>query len=162
MPTDTTRAAQSRQTLIPGLYLDFLPRALRDRAREFYVYSTNFLPLLSGATATQSISMQGSSHFLLTAINGTVRTDAAPPVLQASPAVLIQLQDTGSGRRMADQPLDWMNMVGRGIQPGLLPWPWLIVPGGQVAVQATNLDGADRQIRVSLLGIQIYSYAWDL
>lgn len=146
------------QATVPALYLQYLPEGLADRARDFFIYGTDFLPLAAGATATQNISIQDDSHFLIVAACASARTDAAPPVVVPDPALLVRIEDTGSGRNLDNRAQDYRNVFGSGQFPAYWPYPKLINRASVIATTLTNNQGAALQVRVSYLGFKIFGW----
>ena len=82
----------------------------------------------------------------------------------ATAPLLINVQDTGSGRNLFDNPMPIQNVcggvaaaAGQGNLPFIWPEPWLIRAGGSAGITLNNL-GAAAVVRadVSLIGFKIY------
>lgn len=154
-------ASKNQRTLqatVPGLYLDFLPPGLADRARDFFTYAADWLPLATGTTRTENIAIADDSDFLIVGAVLTARTDATPPVVVPQPALLVQIEDSASNRNLQNRALDAENIYGTARLPGYFPYPKLIGAGSVIATTLTNNQGADLQVRVAYQGFKIFSW----
>lgn len=154
-----SKQQRALRTTVPGLYLDFLPAKLQGRARDFFTYSADFLPLPAGTTRSENIAIQDDSDFLIIAAMLTPRTDAAPPVVVPQPALLARIEDAGSSRNLENRAVDVENLFGTARLPAYWPYPKLINRSSVIATTLTNNQGVDLQVRVSYLGFKIFT--WD-
>lgn len=132
-----------------------------------FFYSTAFLAsvVAAGATVAQTININSDSHFIVRYFNITAYS-AGLVVATATPPLLIQFQDTGSGRTMFDNPQPIQNVcggvaaaAGTGSLPFILPEPWLIRAGSVATVTLVNLGAAAfNRVDVSLPGFKAYRF----
>lgn len=143
----------------------------KQRARQVellpFFYSTQFLAsvVAAGATIAQTINVNSDSHFITRYFNITAYT-AGLVVATATPPLLIQFQDTGSGRTVFDNPQPIQNVcggvaaaAGTGSLPFILPEPWLVRAGSVITVTLVNLGAAAfNRVDVSLPGFKAYRF----
>lgn len=143
----------------------------KQRARQVellpFFYSTAFLNsvVAAGATVAQTININSDSHFIVRYMNITAYS-AGLVVAVATPPLLIQLQDSGSGRTLFDNPQPIQNVcggvaaaAGTGNLPFILPEPLLIRAGSTVTVTLVSLGAAAfNRVDVSLPGFKAYRF----
>jgi hypothetical protein len=143
----------------------------KQRARQVellpFFYSTAFLnsAVAAGATVAQTININSDSHFIVRYFQITAYS-AGLVVAVATPPLLIQFQDTGSGRTIFDNPQPIQNVcggvaaaAGTGSLPFILPEPWLIRAGSVVTVTIVSLGAAAfNRVDVSLPGFKAYRF----
>ena len=143
----------------------------KQRARQVellpFFYSTAFLnsAVAAGATVAQTININSDSHFIVRYFQLTAYT-AGLVVATATPPLLIQFQDTGSGRTIFDNPQPVQNVcggvaaaAGTGALPFILPEPWLIRAGSVVTVTIVSLGAAAfNRVDVSLPGFKAFRF----
>lgn len=125
-------------------------------ARDFFIYSVEFLPINASSTAVANIPIQADSAFELAELAGDVRalvTDEAPI---AGPALLISLVDQGTGRLLMDRPQIFTNFIGTAQRPFLLPIPKTFNANATIQVSVQNLAVANRNVRISFIGYKIF------
>jgi len=143
----------------------------KQRARKVellpFFYSTSFQASIvaAGATVTQAINVQADSHFI--ARYSTITAYSAGLVVAvATPPLLIQFFDTGSGRTIFDNPQPIQNTMGgvaaaagTGALPFIWPEPWLVRAGGTIQVTLVNLGAAAfNRVDISLPGFKAYKF----
>lgn len=143
-------------------YVSLLPRALRGRAREGFNYSAFALPLAALGTVVTTVAIQSDSDFLWVDTTGVARDPAAVQTTFPNPAVTIQVNDSGSGRNVFQQALDWPTVVGTAQLPGDFSYPYLAEAGGTLTVTFTNLSAQAFDIRLALRGFKIFGFSEDL
>jgi hypothetical protein len=150
----TAPAAGTRRFL--QNYDQYLPDNLKGRDKDFFVYTTEFLPLAAGATTTNAINTQADSDFLVLAGVRTVfNTDNT--TLVASPPALVTISDAGAGRSFMDRAVHLENLFGTAQLPAFWPYPKFWSGGSSIAVTLQNLDGANgRNYRLSFLGFKVF------
>lgn len=112
--------------------------------------------IANGANGQGAVQIQADSDFVLTFMSGDVLNAAGSTVL-ASPNVLVQVTDTGSGKTFYNEPTLFGLVTGRSGFPYLLPTPRLINPNTNLKVDVTNNTGAATAgIFVSFQGARIY------
>jgi hypothetical protein len=149
--------------------LEDLYQKQRERVVELlpFFYSTQFLNSAVGAglTVSASINVNSDSHFVVRYFCLTAYS-AGLVVAVATPPLLIQFQDTGSGRTVFDNPQPIQNVCGGvaaaagvGSLPFILPEPWLVRAGSTITVTIVNLGAAAfNRVDVSLPGFKAYRF----
>lgn len=132
-----------------------------------FFYSSAFTGsvVAAGATVAQTFNVNSDSHFVARYFNLTAYT-AGLVVAVATAPLLIQFQDTGSGRTLFDNPQPIQNVcggvaaaAGTGALPFILPEPWLIKAGSTVTITLVNLGAAAFvRVDVSLPGFKVYRF----
>lgn len=152
------RQAAVASAFLPSVspFFGLLPREVWHKDKDLFFYSANFLPITAGQVQSQNISIQSDSDFLVVAINGTVTDIAAPPVLVAAPALLIELTDVSAGRQFQNQPQHYQNIVGTAQNPGWMPFPKYLRANSTVTITLTSLFNASLNARVTLMGFKIF------
>lgn len=153
---NASRGARDRMVAMPGIMEEYLPNELRGRPKDFFTYSTSFLPLAAGASASQTIQINSDSHFLIVMAALTARLDVAAATFSPDPPLTAEIQTSGSGRLFQNEPTDVRNVFGSAELPGILPYPKVIDGGSTVTVRLASLGTADLNIRVAFLGLKIY------
>lgn len=132
-----------------------------DYIEDYTIYELDFANLASGATANQVIQIQADSIFKWTKgtyycdIGGAVFTDSTRPI----PQVRIQIQDTGSGRVLFNNPVPIANIFGNGQLPFILPVERVFAPRASIQVTAINFSAASTyNIGLSFIGSKIFDY----
>jgi hypothetical protein len=142
---------------VPSLYLDFLPPAMRDRARDFFVYSVDFANIATTSTSTGTFTVQNDSDFLVVAINGEEVDPANESTAITTSPLLITVTDGGSGRNWFNRAQAYANIVGTGQLPAFLPYPKFVDRSSDVSVTITNNAAAQAaRIRLSFVGFKIF------
>ena len=147
-------------TLVPGLYTDYLPAKMMSRARDFFGYAVQQLPLAVNALATPTFSVDTDADFLAVALAGTARDPNDPTTVFAAPAITLMITLMGASRNLYSQAVDWHSIVGTGQFPAYLPYPKLISRASTVSVFFQNLDAAQPyNVRLVVLGFKIFSWS---
>ena len=145
-----------------------LPKEMLGRPRDFFIYGGALLGLAPGAQTSDTLQIQADSDFLLLAATREVRDHAAGHAIVASPFVLVQVQDSGSGRNLVGaagspdaaqgQPID--NWFGTGQLPAYWAYPKLLKASASLVSTFTNQDGGTTfDIRYSYLGFKLFPQA---
>lgn len=125
-------------------------------ARDFFIYSAEFLPLAASGTATVRVPIQADSDFECVNLTGDVRNLDADELAIAQPAITIQLLDEGTGRILMDRAQIWDNMIGTAERPFILPLPKTFRANSTIQVQVINLAAATKRVRISLIGYKLF------
>lgn len=141
----------------------FLPMGMDRLTKDNFVYTADWFGatvLGAGATVAVAIQIQADSYFEAVQFNGNVSsTDNTTTPSVATPPILIQILDSGSGRTMFSSATLWGNVVGTAQLPGFMPYPKLFAPSSTVTVTLTNLDGANaRNVRFAMIGFKVFGY----
>lgn len=151
-------------------YLDILKRndyiaAVARPGREivaidYYAYNTVIgspaAPVAAGGSAQALIQIQADSDFVMTHIAGGSQVLVTNQISYTAP-VLMQLTDTGSGKRYFSSPTPMASVAGSGAFPFLLPSPRVLQPNTNLQIDVFNL-GANplEQISLAFHGARIF------
>lgn len=130
-------------------------------AFDFFIYEVDFSALASGASQTNSFTIQQEADFLLTKI--TLQADIAAAGQTEStrviPLATIMVNDTGSGRNLMSSAVPLANIFGTGGLPFILPRQRLFVASSVVNITLTNFDAANTyNIRLSFIGEKAFTF----
>lgn len=145
-----------------GSYVSHLPPQLRRRAKEGFVYFASAIPLAAAGTVVVTVAIQNDSDFLWVDLTGAARDPAALQTIFPNPAVTIQVNDSGSGRNVFQQPEDWVAVVGTAQLPGEFAYPYLAEKGGTLTITLQNLAAQAYDIRLALRGFKIFNWNEDI
>lgn len=132
-----------------------LPPRLRQRARDFFVYTLDFLPLALSATATQEVQIQSDSDFVIGAAVAVV-TDTANTTRLGFVPQLVQLFSSGTGRNLFSNPTHFENVFGTAQEPAIWPIPKVLPAASTFNAQLQNLEATARNVRLAFLGFKIF------
>lgn len=136
-------------------YDQYLPPPMRGAAKDFFVYTAEFLPLAAGGTAAQNVAIQSDSAFLLTALTRVVTAVDNTTVVTFAP-MMLQLTDLGSGRALMDRPVHLESLAGTAQLQSTI-FPKFINPASTLGVQLQNLDLVTaRNVRLAFLGFKVF------
>lgn len=124
-------------------------------SQDFFVYELDFLALASGASATNSFTIQQEADFLLTKITmfADIGADSQSASTRVIPLTTIMIQDTGSGRNLMNAAVPIPNIFGEGGLPFILPRQRRFIASSVVSVTLTNFDAVETyNIRLSFIG----------
>lgn len=131
-------------------------------ARLFYSYSLTSGVIAAGATATDSVTVESDSDFILTKMSYFATNGAGAALTWNSrivPLVRIQLRDTGSGRNLLDANQPIPNLFGTGEIPFILPTMLRIKANSVLRADFVSFEAADsRLVDLSLVGFKEYRY----
>lgn len=121
-------------------------------SRDLYTYQTKVATLAASGTATITIDIEADSSFiwLKTTFSVTANT-AATRNTEIIPAVTVQINDTGSGRLLQQEPVQISDMAGSGILPFILPVPRTFKPKSTIQVTFINKDTVAQVVDLSLV-----------
>lgn len=134
-----------------------LPPRMRERARDFFGYTIDFVPLGVNATTIQEVNIQSDSDFIIGAAVATV-TDTANTTRLGFVPQLVQLFSAGSGRNLFSGATHFENVFGTAQQPAIWPIPKLLSAGSTFSAQLQNLEATARNVRLTFLGFKVFSY----
>lgn len=127
--------------------------------KDFYIYGANFLAVAAGVTQTQTLNIQADSDFEViklayaSDLAAGVQTDSTRTIPQCSILIL----DTGSGRQLMNQPIDFTTFFGNGQEPFILPVPKTFRANTSLSIALTNYSAAQSyNVRLSLIGSKIF------
>lgn len=160
-------ANAGQQTRIPGqmgpmgaatALLPMLPKWARDRAKDFFAYVVEFLPITAGAALTVQTAIENDSDFLITSIVRQVTSVAAPPVVNPLPVYTVQVRDAGTGRNLFSDPIALDNIAGTAQLPSFLPYPKFIKRGSTLTTSLQSLFNASENVRIAYQGFKIFDW----
>ena len=138
-------------------FLGWLPRKLWRKAKDFFVYSAEFLPLTASGTLTFETAIQADSDFLCVDVCRVV-TDVANTVFLTAVPQLVNIFDTGSGRNIFDRPQHIDNVMGTGQLPNYWPMPKIFRANATISTTLQNLEATDRNVRISYVGFKVFDF----
>jgi len=122
---------------------------------DHFIYRVRFTTVVASSTVQTTIPIQSDSDFLWIATSGVVFTAANN--IDVAPDMEKSVIDTGSGRQLQDAPTHWMNCVGNGQWPFVLPEPKIFVGNGSIQVTLTDLSTVQKaRVDISFLGSKIF------
>lgn len=131
---------------------------LREHVLNGDVVIVDFFPTAFGVSlpttgATDSITIDMDSSFILYYINGNVSQPAGTNI--PFPDILVDIKNQGSGRYFSKQPMHWNTMVGNAQNPFFIPEPYLLAGGSNLQIQLTNLSGGSfARVDMTWIGIK--------
>ncbi|MFA6118259.1 MAG: hypothetical protein WC729_30010 [Sphingomonas sp.] len=137
----------------PSGVLGWLPPQFWRTIKEFYTYGVNFLPIAASGTSTETISIQGSTDFVLLYVAMTATSEDNLTPLAFAPA-LVQLRDASSGNDLFQTPQHVENVFGTGREPGILAVPYFLRANSALQVTLQNLEAVARNYRLSFIGFR--------
>ncbi len=127
--------------------------------KDFYIYQSDIASIAPGANATDTISIQADSDFVLQKLTvfadvaGAAQTDSS----RVLPLVTVQLTDTGSGRQVFSDGVPIPAIFGTGALPFILPNPRLFRANTTIALSYANFDAAlTYRIYLQFVGLKLY------
>lgn len=140
-----------------GRYPWWYPDGAKNLAIDYFVYGSNFAPLGASLTVQNNINIDGNSAFcILSGVGVETATDNVT-FLPASP-LLAQIQDTGSGRYLANTPIHFNNWFGTAEEPKYWDVPKILAPNSTLVVELQNLEAVARNIRLAFHGFKIFGF----
>ena len=128
-------------------------------ARDFFIYGANFLALAPATTATQSISIQADSDFVVQKLTyhadiaGAAQTDSS----QIIPNATVIITDTGSGRQLMNQAINLTDFFGTGQSPFILPQPKIFRANTLISITVVSYEAAETlNLRLSFIGVKSF------
>jgi len=124
---------------------------------DFYVYSAVFAALAAAASATQNITIQADSDFILQKLTYHANIAAAAQLsgTRIVPLVSLLITDSGSGRQIMDRAIPLVTFFGDGELPFILPNPKVFKARANITIQATNFSAATAyNLYLSFIGVK--------
>ncbi|MGH7177673.1 MAG: hypothetical protein ACREJC_09860 [Tepidisphaeraceae bacterium] len=134
-----------------------LPPRMRERARDFFAYTIDFIPLAATTTTVQEVNIQSDSDFIIGAAVAVV-TDTANTTRLAFVPELVQLFSAASGRNLFSGATHFENVFGTAQEPAIWPIPKLLAAGSTFSAQLQNLEATARNVRLAFLGFKVFAY----
>lgn len=140
-------------------FLGWLPRPLWAMAKDFFIYSAEFLPIPAGGTVSFDTAIQSDSDFLAVAMTRVVTSVDNLTLVSGPVPQLVTVFDAGSGRQIFDRPQHMDNLAGTAQLPSYWPMPKIFRASATITTTVQNLDGAnDRNTRIAYLGFKIFDF----
>lgn len=145
---------------ITALALALLPASDRARAKDWRAYSMEWLPVNAGAANVQAqFQVDSSVDFVALYCCGEVTSTANPPVENAAPQYMLQLN--AADTKVFDKNVHWRNFVGTGQNPFPLPFPWWLSKATTVVGFLTSLFNANENVRLTFHGFALKGFGKD-
>jgi hypothetical protein len=149
--------AQLAKAITMGRFPWWYPDGARGLAIDYFVYGTDFTPLVASQTTQNNINIDGSSAFcVLSAV--LVETATNNTTFFALSPLLFKLQDGGSGRYLSNHAVHANNWFGTAQEPKYWDIPKILAPNTTFGVEAQNLEAVDRNVRVDFHGLKIFGF----
>ncbi len=138
-----------------------------------FFYTTPLTAMAIGATTIATIAVQEDAEFVCEWLSGILARDVAGQLEWTLPtggmaaaafaadgaftaAAVVMITDTGSNRRVMDQPGYWHNIIGTGQKPNYLAAPKHFRPNSTIQVEVRNIGGVAAQWQVVFGGVKLY------
>lgn len=112
-------------------------------AIDYYAYTTSIgtaaAPVPAGGIGQAQVQIQADSDFVMTSIAGGAQQGIGAAVSYTQP-ILLQLTDTGSGKKYFSAQTPMAVVCGSGAFPFLLPSPRVLQPNTILQVDITSLS----------------------
>ena len=158
-PTQDMRNGGGPAAAMPGPTLLGLLSLLQPQYRWTrkldFAYVTEFLPLTANLAIQNTIGIAGDSDFIIVFANCIV-TDVTNLIQLPFIPQLVQLIDSAAGVSFFSQPKHAMLVYGEAATPGISSSPIVMRQATQLAVQHTNLEAVNRNVRCSFDGFKSY------
>lgn len=158
-------SASPAPVLAPNWFMGVLEPKYWPLRKIPFAYEVDFLPLaISAAVQQQTTPIQNDSDFVCLSVQALITTTANPPALlwgsgftnNAPSQVLVQIADQSTQQNLQQQAVPLDDIAGSGPFPSPLPWPYVFAKSGAIQVNATNLNNAAMQVRITFSGIRIF------
>lgn len=131
---------------------------------DFYTYAANLASLAPGAVATVNVQVEADSDFewMKSAFFGiSTITGAATFTTAELPLITVQIQDSGSGRNLFNQPVNVLNICGDGKLPNVLPVARMFRANSNISFSFTNISSATTYslIQFAMIGRKAWKVA---
>lgn len=133
--------------------------------KRWFIYTVDFVDAnglavagAAGATRTRPLSVSNDAAFCPIYQSATV-TNVDNTTFVDSPAILVNIVDTGATYQFMDAATTFLNVFGRGgvgdgrLQP--VPLPPYLKPGTTVSYTLQNLDATARHVRLAVHGFKV-------
>jgi hypothetical protein len=120
-----------------------------------YYSPTQFGVAVPTTGATDSFVIDGDAAFVVYQLNGSVFQPAGTNI--ASPDLLVDIKNQGSGRYFSFKPMHWVTMIGTGQNPFQLPEPKILAPTSNVTTTLTNNSGGSfARADLTWVGVKLF------
>lgn len=140
-----------------------IPDPVRPRAQFWqipFVYEMDFANLVHQTTQNGNIQIQADSDFKW--IKGTTFSDLAGAAqlsgTRVVPLATLQIQDSGTGRSIFQNPIQVSSFFGSGELPFIMPVPYIFKQRSTLQFTIANYSAATdyANVRLSLIGVKIF------
>lgn len=161
-PAQRTPVQAIMEAVSSGKYPFWFPKGATGLAIDYFAYGTDFVgatQIGAGATVTNPINIQNDSAFcILSAVLVETATDNLTFLAQRP--LMVNLQDSGSGRNLSSTPVHADNWFGTAELPKYWDVPKILGPNSTFNVTVQNLDPVNaRIVRVTFHGFKIFGFA---
>jgi hypothetical protein len=148
---------QLAKSIAMGRYPWWYPDGARGLAIDYFVYGTDFVPLVASLTTQNNINIDGSSAFCI--LSGVlIETFTDNTTFMALSPLLFKLQDGGSGRMLSNHAVHANNWFGTAQEPKYWDVPKILSPNTTLGVEAQNQEAVNRNVRVDFHGFKIFGF----
>lgn len=141
--------------LIAKRAVAMLPPMMRDTIKQYYAYTTDFLPLAASLTATTPFTVEASTDFIVTHLTGIVTDTGNTTFLSLVPQT-VQIVDASTGLAWFQgiNGTHFNNVFGDAQNPGFLAIPYYLRANSTVNVTLVNLEANNRNVRLAFHGFK--------
>jgi len=141
---------------MPVAYKKAIAQQLADF--DYFVYATDFTPLVASTTTKNNITINGDSDFfILSAVLVETATDNT--TFLANAPLLFTLTDNGSGRELSNTAIAAENWFGTAQEPKYWDVPKIIKRNSTFGVTAQNLEATNRNVRIAFHGFKVFPFS---
>lgn len=140
------------------------PNVPANKPMDWFSYPVSFSGMTLNTPSSQTLQIDASSDFYLTALTQrtylAASTTAATANTSIIPGAIFLITDAGSSRQLSQNPVDLSQVTGNGPWPYRLMYPRLFKRNSAILLQVTPYDAsfstAWDTIRITLHGFRIY------
>ena len=147
---------------IYGPYAWLIPEEFWAKPKRDFTYSVEFVTpnqLAASASRTQTVGINRDSHFVAIRMVATV-TNTDNTTFVDTPAILVNVKDSGSGFDLMDKPVPFISLFHRGSsgdgKERYLTLPRIFDPGSTISVTLENQDATARHVRIAFDGFRVW------
>jgi hypothetical protein len=119
--------------------------------RDYFGYTFDVTFTATSQRLPFVVNIQADADWVLVKITGI----SADTPADNSGGMLLQIEDTGSGRKMFDAQMPFANTVGSAQRPFILPWVHRFPRNGTILFDVTNTGTNANRVRLGLHGYKI-------
>lgn len=133
-----------------------LPPDLANLEKDVFFWEFDQLPVPAAGRIVIKNTLTTEKHLLLFGGVAEVRDDPADTTLVPFFPALVTLKD-GTNRELMNADVPFSSLFGTGQLPAIWPWRKFIPAGSGLQIIGTSQDAAARRVRITLLGIAVYT-----
>ncbi|HEX3698901.1 MAG TPA: hypothetical protein VH374_26260 [Polyangia bacterium] len=145
------------QAIQAGVYPWWYPNNAKSLAIDHFIYGADVLPLPASLSDTASITIDGSSAFVICSSQMVV-TLADNTTFLAGRPIKASFLDTGSGRQLSNIAVQVDNNFGTAEHPFVWPVPKIIAPNSTLQITLQNLSAQDLNVSIAYAGFKIFNF----